>query len=122
MNKKNLINLDLDIRKLPINAMVSILHRISGIMNIFFLMWIVKKICCTVEYREKFFPVLSFRSCSSKIIFYIFCISFIYHVLSGVRHMLIDFNIIGYSITISKVSSVLTIISTFIIFFLLCFL
>ncbi|KIE63845.1 hypothetical protein P689_12214 [Candidatus Riesia pediculischaeffi PTSU] len=85
-------------------------------------MWIVKKICCTVEYREKFFPVLSFRSCSSKIIFYIFCISFIYHVLSGVRHMLIDFNIIGYSITISKVSSVLTIISTFIIFFLLCFL
>ncbi|ADD79817.1 succinate dehydrogenase, cytochrome b556 subunit [Candidatus Riesia pediculicola] len=122
--KKKLINLELDIRKLPINAIASILHRISGVMNIFSLGWMIRRIYSNIKFQEKFSPIIFFNSQSYfyRFLVYIFFIMFIYHILSGIRFILIDLNIIGYKLIAIKISAILVFFITFLLFFLFIYL
>ncbi|ARC54189.1 succinate dehydrogenase, cytochrome b556 subunit [Candidatus Riesia pediculicola] len=122
--KKKLINLELDIRKLPINAIASILHRISGVMNIFSLGWMIRRIYSNIKFQEKFSPIIFFNSQSYfyRFLVYIFFIMFIYHILSGIRFILIDLNIIGYKLIAIKISAILVFFITFLSFFLFIYL
>ena len=103
----------IDLRKinLPVSALISITHRISG-MYVFFVTLPVA--LCLVYFSTKnvntFNSVVNFLNGNlilKIIIIFSFCVLW-YHILSGVRHLIMDAHI-GESLLASKYSAIFTI-------------
>ena len=103
----------IDLRKinLPISALISITHRISGIY-VFFVT--LPAALCLVYFSTKnvntFNSVVNFLNGNlvlKTLIIFSFCVLW-YHILSGVRHLIMDAHI-GESLTASHYSAVFTI-------------
>lgn len=91
MHKQKPVNLNLMTIKFPITAIVSILHRISGVvlfLFIPFLVWILAGIMGTTE---QFAQV---QRCLSGPVATVFVwgllAALLYHLVAGVRHLLMD--------------------------------
>ena len=91
MNKKRPVNLDLATMKFPVMAIVSILHRISGIV-LFLLMPVLLYGLDQSLNSAHGFDMMSelLTTTLGKLIILTFAAAFIYHVLAGIRHMLMD--------------------------------
>lgn len=94
MSKKRPVNLDIGTIRLPITSYVSILHRISGVAMFFavaFLLWIFE---ASLASEQSF---LSLKDFFSNIIFQIIIwaslVALAYHVVAGLRHLVMDFGI-----------------------------
>ena len=103
----------IDLRKinLPVSALISITHRLSG-MYIFFitLPLMLALIYFSTESEDSFNELLLFLK-NYKFILALIVLSFCilwYHILSGVRHLLMDVHI-GESLIASKYSAIFTI-------------
>ena len=103
----------IDLRKinLPVSALISITHRISG-MYVFFitLPLMLALIYFSTESENSFNDLLLFLKNYEFIlglIVFSFCILW-YHILSGVRHLIMDAHI-GESLLASKYSAIFTI-------------
>ena len=103
----------IDLRKinLPVSALISITHRISG-MYVFF---ITLPLMLALKYfsteSEESFNDLSLFLKNYKFILALIVLSFCilwYHILSGVRHLIMDAHI-GESLLASKYSAIFTI-------------
>ena len=114
----------IDLRKinLPVSALISITHRLSG-MYVFFitLPLMLALIYFSTESEDSFNDLLLFLKDYKFILGLIvlsFCILW-YHILSGVRHLIMDAHI-GESLIASKYSAIFTIslwiITTFFVF------
>lgn len=92
MNKKRIMFLNLMEIKLPITGLISILHRITGIL-LFFLMPVI--LLCFNDillYEVSFNKFVSFsQGFYFSFLLILFFLIFFYHVFAGVRHILIDF-------------------------------
>ena len=107
------VYLDLTKIRLPMSAFSSITHRLSG-MYVFFIslplmLFIINQSTSSKSTYEKLLTDISSLSFFSIFIFISIAI-FWYHILTGIRHLIMDFFHIGESLSGSYYSSVFTVI------------
>ena len=107
------VYLDLTKIRLPMSAFSSITHRLSG-MYVFFIslplmLFIINQSTSSKSTYEKLLTDISSLSFFSIFIFISIAI-FWYHILTGVRHLIMDFFHIGESLSGSHYSSIFTVI------------
>lgn len=88
---KRPLNLNLLTISFPITAVVSILHRISGFLLFLIIPVFLALMALTLQSPEAFFTV---HTCFAHPLIKLFLLSFIgalfYHLLAGIRHLLMD--------------------------------
>ncbi len=92
MSKKRPVNLDIGTIRLPITSYVSILHRISGVI----LFFAIAILLCLLEASlasEQSFEALKgyFSNVIFQIVLWGSLVALAYHVVAGVRHLIMDF-------------------------------
>jgi succinate dehydrogenase / fumarate reductase cytochrome b subunit len=114
------VYLNLFLIDFPITAITSIMHRISGIILFFFIPFLLYFFKLALESGSSFYLAkLLIVNFLVKFVLYIILVSFIYHFISGLKHMVMDcgfFDNINSSRKLSFISIVLTI---FLFFFIL---
>ena len=104
--------------QLPLSALLSISHRVSGIL-IFFLVlpvsaYILNLLLASQDSFSSFVDV--FNSSIFLRTFVLFNILiFEYHVVAGIRHMLIDFHLVSETLSASNTSAITALIVFFVI-------
>ena len=103
----------IDLRKinLPVSALISITHRLSGMYVFFITLPLMLVLIYFSTESEDSFNDLSLFLKNYKFILGLIVLSFCilwYHILSGVRHLIMDAHI-GESLLASKYSAVFTI-------------
>ena len=103
----------IDLRKinLPVSALISITHRLSGIYIFFITLPLMLALIYFSTESEDSFNELSLFLKNYKFILALIVLSFCilwYHILSGVRHLIMDAHI-GESLLASKYSAIFTI-------------
>ena len=103
----------IDLRKinLPVSALISITHRLSGIYIFFITLPLMLALIYFSTESEDSFNDLSLFLKDYKFILGLIVLSFCilwYHILSGVRHLIMDAHI-GESLLASKYSAIFTI-------------
>jgi succinate dehydrogenase / fumarate reductase cytochrome b subunit len=115
MNKKSFVNFNLMTIKYPLTAIVSILHRLSGIfifLLIPFLLWLLDVSLSSAVGFEHIHAML--MKPAIKILVWLILIAFFYHLLAGIRHLLMDIGI-GENLYGGRLSAKIIIISTLIL-------
>ena len=107
------VYLDLTKIRLPMSAFSSITHRLSG-MYVFFItlplmLFIINQSTSSKSNYEKLLIDISSISFFSIFVFVSIAI-FWYHILTGIRHLIMDFFHIGESLNGSHYSSIFTVI------------
>lgn len=102
-------NLNLFTIHFPIPAVVSILHRISGVflfLLIPFLLWVL-----AFSLTEHGFETLKYwlRNPFLKFIFWLLLVPFCYHLIAGIRHLFSDIHI-GEALKVGRMTAFLTFI------------
>lgn len=91
MKKQRPVNLQLNTISFPPSAISSILHRVTGVAMFFALMFVISAWAISVSSAEGFEMVVN---CMDGIIGKIIVVGTIsaltYHILGGVRHMIMD--------------------------------
>lgn len=120
MKDKKVLSPHLQIYRLPFTALMSISHRITGVI----LFGLVLLFCFLVGLFA-FFPNL-FLNNAFATIFEIFRIALIlsslpllYHLINGIRHLIWDFGGVGLNLKALKTSGVSVLIATLIVFVIL---
>ena len=104
--------------QLPLSALLSISHRVSGIL-IFFLVlpvsaYILNLLLASQDSFSSFVDV--FNSSVFLRTFVLFNILiFEYHVIAGIRHMLMDFKLVSETLSASNKSAITALIVFFVI-------
>ena len=104
--------------QLPLSALLSISHRVSGIL-IFFLVfpvsaYILNLLLASQDSFSSFVNV--FNSSVFLRTFVLFNILiFEYHVIAGIRHMLMDFKLVSETLSASNTSAITALIVFFVI-------
>tara|TARA_X000000950_G_scaffold289512_1_gene414529 strand:- start:8396 stop:8770 length:375 start_codon:yes stop_codon:yes gene_type:complete len=93
--------------KLPISAMSSITHRATGIVNFFVTIptFVLLFLTNYLLNDDNFWDINKF-SFEVKILISVSLISFTYHILAGIRHLLIDFTDFGHEIDEARSSAI----------------
>jgi succinate dehydrogenase / fumarate reductase cytochrome b subunit len=104
--------------QLPLSALLSISHRVSGIL-IFFLVlpvsaYILNLLLASQDSFSSFVAV--FNSSIFLRTFVLFNILIVeYHVIAGIRHMLMDFHLVSETLSASNTSAITALIVFFVI-------
>ena len=116
MNKKRPVNLDLGSMKYPVTALTSILHRLSGILLFLCLFVMLYALGKSLSSEEGFNEIKGMLlSPLGKLIAWVLYSALIYHLVAGVRHLIMDMGV-GETLQGGKRGSVIVIIvSTFLI-------
>jgi len=118
-NSDNPLSPHLQIYKWQLSSLVSIFHRITGILNtaglLFFCFWII-----SMFLGENFYQIIYtfLDSFFGKFLILGITWSFSFHFLSGIRHLVWDFGY-GYDLKKSNIASILIILFSFILTILL---
>ena len=109
-DSKNPLSPHLQIYRWQVSSLVSITHRITGILNLAGLIFICAWIS-SAGIGENFFGSFSFflKSFIGKFILIGFTWSMSYHLLSGIRHFFWDLGY-GYEIKTANVSGIIVIL------------
>lgn len=110
-------NLNLFTIRFPIPAIVSILHRISGIILFLLIplfLWGLKLSLASLEDFDRLKDFLS--TPIMKFLIWAFLSAFIYHFVAGIRHLLMDIHI-GEELKSGRFTAILTMIVS--IFFII---
>jgi succinate dehydrogenase / fumarate reductase, cytochrome b subunit len=92
--KQRPINLNFLTLRFPITAWVSIAHRLSGVLLIFlipFLLWSLQESLASPERFQDLTQL--FKKPLFKIVIWLFLCAFLYHWLAGIRHMLLELHL-----------------------------
>ncbi|WWP02507.1 MAG: succinate dehydrogenase, cytochrome b556 subunit [Candidatus Dasytiphilus stammeri] len=91
MKKQRPVNLDLKTIKFPIAAIASILQRVSGVMNIFFMALILRLLEISLSSPEGFLKIrILMNHILFKMIMWLVSTIMIFHIIGGIRHILMD--------------------------------
>lgn len=94
MNKNRPVNLDIGTIRLPITAYVSILHRVSGVVlvgGIILLLWMLD---ISLRSEEEFNSIgTTLDQPLMKLILWAILAALAYHLVMGLRHLIMDFGI-----------------------------
>ncbi len=106
VNKNRPVNLDIATFRLPITAYVSILHRISGVANVFIslaLIWLLSQSLASEDSYEYVIELTNLMSV--KIALFLIFANLIYHSCAGVRHLIMDMGVGEDSFKSGKISA-----------------
>ena len=112
---KRPVNLNLLTIRFPLTAWVSILHRMSGLMLIFlipYLLWILQESLASLEHFKKLqqqFNQPFFISLTGLVF-----VGLVFHLIAGIRHLLMD-NHIGVSLQGVRIGAKVVIIEVCVI-------
>ena len=107
------VYLDLTKIKLPMSALSSITHRLSGMYVFFITLPVMLYLINTSTSSQKSFNELLTGLTTISIISFFINLSFLifwYHILTGLRHLIMDFLHIGESLNGSNNSAIFVII------------
>jgi len=114
MNKQQVRNFNLLTIRYPFTAIISILHRLSGIflfLLIPFLLWMLDIASGSSIGFNHIQTVLT--NTGAKLILWFILVALWYHLLAGIRHLLMDIGI-GESLKNARLSGGITILVTII--------
>ncbi len=116
--EKRPINLDISTFRLPITAYVSILHRVTGVANIFvslILIWLLSQSLSSEDSFE--FVKQLFDLIIIKVVIFLVIFNIIYHSCAGIRHLIMDLGIGEDSFNSGRISAFVMIGTVFIFSF-----
>lgn len=94
MNNKRPVNLDIATINLPITAMVSILHRVSGVVlfgAVAVLLWVLD---ASLASEQSFADIKEcLQNPLAKIVLWLVLAGLAYHTVAGIRHLIMDMGI-----------------------------
>jgi succinate dehydrogenase / fumarate reductase cytochrome b subunit len=94
MHKKRPKNLDLFTISFPLPAIVSILHRISGVLLFILIPPVLLLFNYSLLSEAAFLRISNLLQClSGKILLWLLLMPICYHFVAGVRHLLMDLHI-----------------------------
>ncbi len=112
MTDKRPVNLDIGTIKLPITAYVSILHRASGVVLIGAIAILLGLLSYSLKSAEDFAAVQAcLSSVPMKLLMWAVLAAFIYHLLAGIKHLVMDMGI-GETLEGGKTGAVLVLVFT----------
>lgn len=94
MNKQRPVNLDLSTIKFPITAIVSITHRITGVVllgGILVLLWMLDASLASEESFSELRELMA--NPLAKVVLWGVLAALAYHLVMGIRHMFMDLGI-----------------------------
>jgi succinate dehydrogenase / fumarate reductase cytochrome b subunit len=115
VNKQRPKNLNLLTIRFPIPALVSILHRVSGVvlfLMIPLMLWVLDNSLSSQNSFQALRDNLS--TPLAKGFVWLFLAPFLYHFVAGIRHLLMDINI-GIELKSGRLAAILTIIIAFLL-------
>ena len=114
-DSKNPLSPHLQIYRWHISSLISITHRISGVINLIALIliffWLL--VLSFGESNYELFLLVA-NSFFGKYILIGFAWSMCFHVLSGIRHLVLDFGY-GFEIKTANISGIIVIISSLVL-------
>ena len=114
-DNQNPLSPHLQIYRWHISSLLSITHRISGVINLFALIliffWLLVLSFCEINYESFLLLINSFIG---KFFLISFTWSMSFHLLSGIRHLIWDFGY-GFEIKTANISGIIVIISSLIL-------
>ena len=114
-NKTNPLSPHLQVYRWHISSLLSITHRIIGIVNFFFIIFLsILLVFFDMSSQTQIF----FNSFVSKFLILTLCWSFSFQILNEIRHLAWDMGY-GFDLKISKLTGVITIIGSFVLAILL---
>ncbi|WP_421853925.1 succinate dehydrogenase, cytochrome b556 subunit [Marinomonas sp.] len=92
MNKKRPVNLDITTISMPVTAIVSILHRVTGIILFVGLAFLFYAFDLSLESQEGFDQVVNALQTNFLVKFVIWGVvsALMYHFVAGVKHLFMD--------------------------------
>lgn len=92
MNKKRPVNLDISTISMPVTAIVSILHRITGIILFVGLAFLFYAFDLSLESQEGFDQVVNALQTNflAKFVIWGVVSALMYHFVAGVKHLFMD--------------------------------
>lgn len=115
MNKKRPINLNLTTLRYPPMAIVSILHRISGIGIFLLLPLMLFSLSLSLHSADSFFQARVILTESPyRWGFFVFGAAMIYHVIAGIRHVIMDMGF-GESLCAARFSAITVMLLSFLL-------
>ena len=113
-NNNNPLSPHLQIYKWQISSLLSISHRIVGVINIFAItlicIWTLSLLLGEDSYEV---TKIFLRSFLGKFIIVFLCWSFSFHILNEIRHLIWDMGY-GFDLNISKITGVLALAGSFV--------
>ena len=94
VNKNRPVNLDIATFRLPITAYVSILHRVSGVANVFIslaLIWLLSQSLASEDSYEYVIELTNLTFV--KVLLFLILANLIYHSCAGIRHLIMDMGV-----------------------------
>lgn len=89
--EKRPVNLDLKTMHFPLPAIVSILHRISGVTLFFFIPFLLYILQTSLKSADSFLQLQEcLKSPVSKVFILGLLAAFVYHFFAGMRHIIMD--------------------------------
>lgn len=91
MNKPRPINVYLLSYKYPVTAIISVLHRISGVLLFLLiplLLWLLASSLASPDQFDNLLDILS--NPFLKLILWVFLSALLYHLVAGIRHLIMD--------------------------------
>ena len=115
MYEKNPLTPHLQIYKWQISSLLSITHRIIGVVNVIGItlicFWIISLLFGQTNYE---YIKLFLQSFFGKFMIIGLCRSFSFHVLNEIRHLSWDLGY-GFDLKVAKITGVLTLVGSFIL-------
>ncbi len=118
MKKQRPVNLDLQTIRFPVTAIASILHRVSGVITfvaVGILLWLLGLSLSSAEGFAQASAIMS--SFIVKFIVWGIMTALAYHIVGGLRHLLMDFGYIEENFEAgsrsAKASFVITVVLSF---------
>ncbi len=107
-NKNNPLSPHLQIYSWHISSLLSITHRIVGVINFFSIIFI-----CTLFFFGDLYNIF-FQSFFGKFFVISICWSFSFQILNEIRHLAWDLGF-GFDLKISRITGILTLFGSFIL-------
>nr|BET44430.1 MAG: succinate dehydrogenase cytochrome b556 subunit [Candidatus Aschnera chinzeii] len=116
MKKINPKNLSLHTIYFPITAILSILHRISGVVMFIIFGILLLLFNISLSSASNFQYIMEIMHLKLiKFVIWNLIVIFVYHFFSGIYHILLDFGIVSKSININLIAAKIVFIFTIII-------
>ena len=114
-NKNNPLSPHLQIYRWHVSSLLSITHRIIGVVNIiavtFICVWILSLLFGENSYELTYMLLNSFMG---KFLVIFLCWSFSFHILNEIRHLFWDLGY-GFELKVAKITGILTFFGSFIL-------
>lgn len=110
MNTNRPVNLDIKTFKLPITAIVSITHRVSGVVLLGGVLVLMYMLDLSLSSEEGFSAITeTLQAPAAKLIVWIVLAALAYHFVAGVRHLIMDLGV-GETLEGGKMGATLAVV------------